>query len=403
MGFSSILHVHACTFYNNSARHQGGALVVVYNSTATIRNCSFISNFGEDGVVLMADRNVSLWIHNCTFDTNICSRSIISLSNHIHLHVSDCKLMKNKCKSGDILSGSNQTLVTFQNSQIIRNFGNRIIFIKMNGQLTMIDSNVNNNEGNVIHVKNGKLILKDTFFEANTARDAGSVFYTVASDVSINNCKFSNNSSILQGGVAVIGEPSIVVISDSVFQHNHATGDGGAIVSQTTVLEIHNCIMSDNTAKDAGGAISIQYGKRVLAFNVSFIRNRARLGGAVYSFEAETDVVIQSCTFSNNSVTIDGSETAVARMAGAGLFIQCDTIRISDTMFLPLYQKGLIYYSFFRNPLFHMYTYNSTILHGNFNLHTGDEAFFSEAKQKEIIVYEKTAYGTQIETPFASG
>ena len=309
-------------------------------------------------------------------------------------------------KNGQIFASYNKTLTSLKTNRITSNKADTIVLSTLNGHLKVIGCHMNDNQGNyIIITEKGKLLMNDTLFERNHAMFRGGVLRSGASNISINNCLFYNNSAGISGGVAFFGIPSIVYIYNTVFHHNHAQQNGGAIGSRAEALMLYNCTFLGNTAGSNGGAISLLSGKRFMTFNVTFIQNRASAGGGIYAEERWMDMVIQSCTFKNNLVTIDGTANTMASHLGEAISTSLDTIRISDTVFLPSYKQGLIYYSpiSFDHKNIQIYTYDCAIIYDNVSLNTYNETFLTEIIRRNIIKSEKKAAITLRETPYASG
>ncbi len=77
------------------------------------------------------------------------------------------------------------------------------------------------------------------------------------------------------------------------------------------------------------------------------------------------------------------------------------TIRMSDTVFLPLYQQGLLYY-LSMHTIF-LFTHNSSIDYRNVSLYSGDATFLSQIMHQKAIKFDEEMGLTQRETVFASG
>ncbi len=136
-----------CNFSNNSA-YQGGAIVFQINSTATITNCKFIQNSAHVGAVIVASWNVSAYINTCTLEANTATDTVIYANELVTLHISHSQLIGNECKRGYIMTGFNQTLISFQKSRITSNKGDAIVLSRVSGYLKIIGSHMNDNKGN---------------------------------------------------------------------------------------------------------------------------------------------------------------------------------------------------------------------------------------------------------------
>lgn len=104
--------------------------------------------------------------------------------------------------------------------------------------------------------------------------------------VLFDNCSINNNvvSAIQGGGILIIGNTANVTINNTTFDDNEAAA-GGAICIQNGTLSVNNCCFNGNTTNAGAGNL---------------------LGGGAILVQASTNgtttnVVINNCSFSNNS------------------------------------------------------------------------------------------------------
>ena len=126
----------------------------------------------------------------------------------------------------------------------------------------------------------------------------GGVISNLGGNVTINNSAFSNNSSVLGGGVIYLNNNATVTATDSVFSNNHATrGDGGVIYNEyETVSTFSNAQFTSNSASDMGG-VAFNDGE-ININNSVFTSNTATSGGALYNSNI---INIDGATFTSNT------------------------------------------------------------------------------------------------------
>ena len=109
------------------------------------------------------------------------------------------------------------------------------------------------------------------------------IFKISSNDVVLNNIRFINAVSSTDGGAAIYGDSSNVIISNSYFIDNTVTSNWGA-----------------------GGAIRWTSGSNIQVTNSYFENNNALSGGAINVDESVSDFKIAGSTFINNRAINDG-------------------------------------------------------------------------------------------------
>jgi predicted outer membrane repeat protein len=141
-------------------------------------------------------------------------------------------------------------------------------------------------------------------------------------NISVNHCKFLNNSA--NSGGAVLG--SNVVVMDSVFIDNVAFNSGGALFGNAnSSMVIQNCAFHQNAARSEGDAATSSnggaiYATSLTALNITasvFANNSATAaGGAIYMFGSDdifgsgqaaiSNIYVTQCQFDMNSAASGG-------------------------------------------------------------------------------------------------
>jgi predicted outer membrane repeat protein len=158
--------------------------------------------------------------------------------------------------------------------------------------------------------------LFSSTFRNNTA-DVGPALYSDSvGTVSIMFCTFSFNDGVRGGVVQLIETASSAAVLSTVFHANVADeAFGGALALTSLVssgdLTIQNVSFVGNRAT-LGGAVYASIGASALSIiNCTFARNDASIGGALMVMRSE--VVVQNVAFVANSATQNGGAVAIDR------------------------------------------------------------------------------------------
>ena len=296
--------INNCTFKNNHAMENGGAVYV-----AIIFNSTFINNTALNGgdvygsvLSLISSLNAS----DSTFVSSNNNKTFSDLDNMInHNNQSEIYLYDDYsfdlshdfkyfdegiCISRSIIIHGNNHILNANNfARFFMVYGGNVVFENIcfkngktsgdggaiNGLCTVLNSTFTNNYaygvGGALY---GVNCFNSSFIE-NSAIHGGAV-----SCSNVSNSIFSNNSAH-DAGAALES-----IVYNSYFIFNHCDDSGGAMLRGESV----NCVFINNSAGN-GGAIC-----DCLAINSTFILNSAAFGGAMQRGSA------LNCIFINNSV-----------------------------------------------------------------------------------------------------
>ena len=226
----------------------GGAIGLIYNTTlgATIDGCTFINNSAaqDGGAINIEGKGANAIIINSNFTNNTAPKGgaiIISGNNSI---IDNCTFFNNTANESDggavYIDGRDTTLnnVTLANNTAAGN-----------GAGVLID-------GTNTHIT-------DSTVENNTAGGSGAGLYVDGRNTVIDGCDISNNNATVNGGGAyLIG--SDATISNSNFTANNAIpnednieeGLGGSVYVAGNNGHINGCDFTNNTARN-GSAIYV--------------------------------------------------------------------------------------------------------------------------------------------------
>lgn len=155
----------------------------------------------------------------------------------------------------------------------------------------------------------GAITIKNCTFIDNQAQH-GSALYTSVGGNEIINCTFSNNIATQSGGaISINGNNNI--IKNNIFTNNKATsGNGGAIVFAGNENKNNNIIgntFTGNSAGGDGGAFYLQKGSGDQISDNQFIRNTAKIAGAVSLYETGYSNINNNEFIGNSATNIGGA------------------------------------------------------------------------------------------------
>ena len=286
--------------------------------------------------------------NNTIIDNNqiLTSDSNDNLSSSITLKdgsFEDIQKAIDNAKNGDVITLNGKFTAT-DNSSII----------SINKKLTLTSSNAvldGNNLSGIFYLRqksSGSTINGLTF--VNGYRTIGSAMFINAVNVTVNNCRFENNTAYAYGGGGAVctsydlEKSANLIVSNSKFISNRAPVSSGALAAYGYNSKIINCYFennialkylnyttyeaalqiginnleskgyvsnstfknnkaeySDNTSSQ-GGATAIRKG--VFIENSIFINNNAKYGGAISVYETGT---VSNCIFLENNAYEGGA------------------------------------------------------------------------------------------------
>ena len=156
-------------------------------------------------------------------------------------------------------------------------------------------------EGGAVFVS-GDLIITNTHFTGNSAGQGGAVY--VNGNLIVRNTTFTDNTANTGQGGAVYVNGNITV-RDTTFTAN--TGQGGAVYVNGNII-VHSTTFTDNTANTGqGGAVYVN-GNNITVRDTTFTNNTANagVGGAIYSARRYTNIELSGNIFSHNTAAYCG-------------------------------------------------------------------------------------------------
>ena len=182
--------------------------------------------------------------------------------------------------------------------------------------------------GGAVIITHSNVTIDECLFEDNEASKGGAVYVKQASDVVVKISNFYSNAALdcdtelCYGGALYLEESSSVSVHDCRFENNTSQGNGGVAAVINATLTISRCYASDNNASSFGGVISTEKGGTVTIVDSNFTRNDANGGGVISALEST--VIIDHSRFSHNSAHNSGGGVVIAVK-------QCDIIMQNST------------------------------------------------------------------------
>ena len=268
----------------------------LFESTASIINCSYISNikgvaYGKwmrrDGLVVVIDSNISF--SQCNVDNN----KVMISSYYYH---------------NSVLSVIN-SWVTIDSSTFVNNTGS----IASNWGYTKIQEGghvdisncyfYNNSAEGVIKYSGGSLNVTNSSFIGNTGRDLdrviiGGVFTLDNSNVFARNNSFDNNNAD-DGGV-LNSRGGSVMLDTCSFDSNYGVWGGGVLSAWDTNITVKDCTLTHNTALK-GAVIYAISTLLTMKSSVVIANNVATDYATVYLDKCEVNIWGNNVIFSNNT------------------------------------------------------------------------------------------------------
>lgn len=162
----------------------------------------------------------------------------------------------------------------------------------------------------------GNIILTNNTFINNIAGNSGGgvEVTSISGDISITNNTFDNNSSIANiGGADVDSDSGIITVTNNTFINNSAGGLAGAFQSDTGSegITLSDNFFMDNSATINAGAVDIKADSvSIILTNNIFIRNSAVDNGGGATLLGR-EITLTNNTFTLNSTNADGGAVSI--------------------------------------------------------------------------------------------
>jgi hypothetical protein len=140
-------------------------------------------------------------------------------------------------------------------------------------------------------------------FQHGSADNGGGMFNDSASNITVTNCVFRDNSVTGNGGGMYnyyFSQPTLINCTFT----NNAAGVGGGMNNWNSSPTITNCAFNGNSAYSAGGMYNTAGSPTIT--NCTFSGNTANNAGGLFNY-LQSSPTITNCTFSSNTATYMGA------------------------------------------------------------------------------------------------
>lgn len=237
-----------CTFANNSAKQNGGAISCEQSGDTFIERCMFYSNSASNGgaVYIYSGREHFAFVNNCTFHNNSATGSGGTFFiKEASLNISNSVLLGNIAERGSALFcfGPLHFIVVMK-SQFVRNR----VYISIEKQRT---------RGTVVDIDNSAdFIMKKSFFKENVGTSLslrhtrGQIFNSFFTD------------SVAGGAIKTRGFSSLLLITNSCFIRSGDYWSDVLDLSNTNIV-IQSCTFVAHNAPRISNTICVDRQKSV--------------------------------------------------------------------------------------------------------------------------------------------
>lgn len=251
-----------------------GGLYVSGGASVTLQDSTFTNNSRSgDGGGISFDRQSSVTIANSHFEGNTATGS----GGGLYIERGDLSLTESSFENntadwgGGLYAAANYSFYTWEVQSLS--------FI----------GNTATGSGGGAFLDNYQATPSELSFEGNTATDDGGGLY--ARSMTVSDCLFSSNQAGYGGGAY---GPEV---QDSDFFDNTATGSGGAYVG----AELSNVTIDGSSAPNGGAIHALAAGFTATGLIVSGSSATTGNGGAIFSEDLQTDIILQDSRLSGNS------------------------------------------------------------------------------------------------------
>ena len=314
-----------CTFYNNTAAKDGGAVYMKLtqlgsNTNITFELCRFINNTANNNGGALAWETGSTYgnVTQCNFTNNTALRSggaILWEGTYGFIEYSNFTSNKATGDVIDAIGGGDAGVILWIGSHGYVNHCNftdnfaayrgGAVFLKGSTNTTFNDTlfkfNVAGTNGGAIDWQEGShdgRLLNSVFINNTAWRSAGAVYW-FGTNGTIYNSNFTNNTAV--GNVTVDDRKAAAITYSTV------GGNGGAVVWTGSIGNVTKVNFEFNYAERLGGAIFLELNDNVTISYANFTNNTAGInGGAVDWYKGATNGTVKHASFINNTAKRSG-------------------------------------------------------------------------------------------------
>ncbi|NUM33784.1 MAG: protein kinase [Candidatus Brocadiae bacterium] len=314
IGDYSLALIDKTRFENNKAENSGGSISLVgreakYPTKMTLRQTHFTENHcGLDGGAIASGSHTRMILSDCRFINNSAESSCgaIGISGKIDEEASKAKFQHvtfigNHCKNdgGAIAAGGHSQMI-FEECRLENNYAEGSC-----GAIGIVGYDKKN--------RSDATFTKVAFMGNHCSVDGGAMVIGRFSRTKFEKCIFEGNQVEKKtgGAVLILGKDSsfatIADFQEVIFRKNQCYIDGGAInVNIYSQASFRNCLFEDNVAMKKNGGAIVLLGKdgncptKAIFHQVTFQRNQCNISGGAINANDYTRSHFTDCVFEEN-------------------------------------------------------------------------------------------------------
>ena len=288
------LDVQETAFVGNKASSDSGAILVKYQATLRIMNCTFQDNVSQRGLggAIVGGYNVTVAAKHTYFTRNRAVQGgAIDVDKQSFLHVTDCKFEDNYANLGGAIFGGFNLVCVINGSYFLNNRASQggAINVQQNVNALITNSRLERNfiygglGGGIMALEFVKIKIRETNFTYNNASGrGGALFIDSQSECHVARCVFYSNTASTSGGAVGVYLKSSLHVEYSNFTNNNSS-DGGAIrIQEKSKLQTRMCSYWKNVAEQTGGAIKLDKNSTAVIESCRLLENHGIYGGAIH-------------------------------------------------------------------------------------------------------------------------
>jgi len=268
IGESSQFIIQRSLISQNSAGTMGGGLTIADIANVTISDSVVAENYADSkgGGIVIENRCSPIFDSVLFADNKATGGGAIFLVGMANPTLLNCTFQNNSAViEAGAIDQSDYTLGYFLNC-------------------TFQNNSVPSGAGAAIFLSDfAAPIFENVTFIQNSAR-SGTVCVSGSSNANFTDCRFLNNTAILDGGALNIGQSSQPIVNRCEFRYNQVTGSGGGIfVNDIAAPIISNSVISENSATARGGGFGVFGLAKPNCTNTMIDNNYATKGGGIFT------------------------------------------------------------------------------------------------------------------------
>ena len=268
-----------CSFIQNKATDNGGAIYCRRRSQLIIRNSDLqANNAWNSGGSILLEHSLAIISFN-TFQNDISAMGYggsIAAEHVANVTIDNCQFINCSAPNGRSVSVREESIIIAKKSL----FDN--IFSNSRGDGLYISKSVLRSFNAVIRYRrsdlgagifvtdSSELTMKEFQLEINKAEKSRGTVHCKQSKIVFEEGKVKLNYAKLAGG-GIFSEHCQVTFDSVTFVNNTAENSGGAIHSDSSMIDIHNCKAEDNSAGKKGKFAMIRLESKLNKNNLTLI------------------------------------------------------------------------------------------------------------------------------------